>query len=115
MKNGECPRCGSHEISASTTGPGSCPEDWRWNVAPAHSASISLDDQTLLCAACGCSESYLRNPEVVADIVAHDGGSNWVKPGPARSSRVIDRWRLGSDLATFPQPRRVEILASSQS
>ena len=83
MKNGECPKCGSHEIYASTTGPGIAPENWRWNVATAHGAKVSVDDQTLLCAACGYWENYLRNPDAVADIVANAGGEHWVKVSPA--------------------------------
>jgi len=83
VKNGECPKCGSQEIYASTDGPGIAPDHWFWLIETANSVEISRDDQTLLCASCGYWENYLRNPKVVADIVANAGGKNWVKVSPA--------------------------------
>ena len=60
------------------------PENWCWSVLTARGGALSHDDQTLLCASCGYWENYLRNPEVIADIVANGGGENRVKVTPAR-------------------------------
>ena len=83
VKDGQCPKCGSHEIYASTAGPGIGTDNWCWYVKTADSASVSRDDQTLLCTSCGYWENYLRNPKVMADIVGTTGGKNWVKVSPA--------------------------------
>lgn len=83
VKDGKCPKCGSHEIYASTEGPGIAPKNWMWYVSTANGVEISLDDQTLLCTSCGYWENYLRNPKAIADIVVNAGGRNWVKVTPA--------------------------------
>lgn len=83
MRNGECPKCGSHEIYASKEGPGIAPESFTWYVLDAHRAGISLEDRTFLCSGCGYWENYLQNRKVIADIVANNGGRNWVKVTPA--------------------------------
>ena len=60
MRNGECPKCGAREIYASVDGPGIAPERFIWYVRDSGGASISVDDQTFLCARCGYRESYLQ-------------------------------------------------------
>lgn len=83
MKNGECPKCGSHEVFASVEGPGIMSNDWHWHVRTAYGMKLSESDQTLLCASCGYWENYLRHAEALHDIAANAGGENWVKVTPA--------------------------------
>ena len=83
MRNGECPKCGSHEIYVSTDGSGIAPSGFAWYVRTSRSLTTSFDDQTFLCAQCGYWESYLQNQEVIAEIVANNGGRYWAKVVPA--------------------------------
>ncbi len=68
MRNGECPKCGSHEIYTNT-------EDGE-GFGGDESATLNcgLDStekwQTFLCTNCGYYENYLTDKILIADIVA---------------------------------------------
>jgi len=83
MRNGECPRCGSHDIFASKNKPGIAAESIGWNMLTSKGATWEDSGQTLLCAGCGYWESYVTNKAYISEIVDHDGGINWARVIPA--------------------------------
>ena len=68
MKNGECPKCGSHEIYTS-------PDDgdgFGGNESSSLNCGLRSTEkwQTYLCANCGYYENYLTDRNLIADIIA---------------------------------------------
>ena len=68
MRNGECPKCGSHEIYTSNEegdgfgGDNSC--------MLSCGARFTEKWQTFLCVNCGYYENYLTDKELIADIIS---------------------------------------------
>ena len=78
MKNGQCPKCNSHEIYASLNG-GGIGEGFSVRVLHAESMSPTREWQTFLCASCGYFEHYLLDEGKIARIVEDPEKAGWKK------------------------------------
>jgi predicted nucleic-acid-binding Zn-ribbon protein len=80
MRNGECPKCSSHEIYTSD-------EDGEgFGGDESSSLNCGLDStdkwRTYLCANCGYYENYLTDKDMIANIVAQRRKmKSWKKVG----------------------------------
>lgn len=83
MRNGECPKCKSHEVYGTTKDmPGITFDVWHLKVSNSSSATLCTQNQTFLCANCGYWESYILDREILADIVNNTDKTEWVKVIP---------------------------------
>lgn len=78
MKNGQCPKCGSHEIYASLNS-GGVGEGFSIRVLHGESMSPTREWQTFLCATCGYFEHYLLDEGKIARIVEDPQTAGWKK------------------------------------
>jgi len=83
MRNGECPKCKSHEVYGTHKDmPGVTFEQWYVKIADSSGVKICTQNQTFLCANCGYWESYVLDREIIADIVNSTDKTDWVKVVP---------------------------------
>lgn len=61
MKNGQCPKCGSHEVHSNTNRKFPALNTLTIGFSPIGDRYASLD--TYICVTCGYVESYLAKPE----------------------------------------------------
>lgn len=78
MRNGQCPKCGSHEIYVSLNG-GGVGEGFSIRVLHGDSMSPTREWQTFLCATCGYFEHYLLDEGKIARIVEDPQTAGWKK------------------------------------
>jgi predicted nucleic-acid-binding Zn-ribbon protein len=78
MKNGQCPKCSSREIYASTDG-GGIGDGFSVQVLDGDSMKPTRQWQTFLCADCGYYENYLLDDVKIARIVEDPQNAGWKK------------------------------------
>ena len=78
MKNGQCPKCNSHEIYASMKA-GGIGDGFSIHVLNDEGMHPTRKWQTFLCAACGYFENYLLDEVKIAQIVEDPQKAGWQK------------------------------------
>lgn len=78
MKNGQCPKCGSREIYASTSS-GGVGDGFSLHVLLGEGMHPTRDWQTFLCASCGYFENYLLDEGKIERIVEDPQKAGWKK------------------------------------
>ena len=78
MKNGQCPKCNSHEVYSSQ-GKGGIGDGFSIHVLDGEGLVPTRKWQTLLCAKCGYYENYLSDEAKLAKIVEDPLKAGWKK------------------------------------
>ena len=78
MKNGQCPKCNSHEVYSSVDG-GGIGDGFSIHVRDGDGMKPTRQWQTLLCAACGYYENYLLDEVKIERIVEDPQKAGWKK------------------------------------
>ncbi len=81
MRDGECPKCGSHEVFVSTWPGGLCDGSVESLHVTTDSGDPRDEGRFYVCVECGFLEHYL-DENVLAKIAAIPNGRNWSKVVP---------------------------------